>query len=188
MLRRPIACLIAAILLALSWFAWPVAADQRDERLDQLFTRLKTTSDPREAKAVEQIIWHLWMDSDDATVRQLMRDGVTAMSRQQYDVALERFNRIVQHAPDFAEGWNKRATVYYLIGNYPSSVLDIERTLQLEPRHFGALSGLGLIYDAIGRPAAALRSFEAALAINPHLSGARRRVQELRRQLRGRPT
>jgi tetratricopeptide (TPR) repeat protein len=79
-------------------------------------------------------------------------------------------------------------TVHYLMGDYPASVLDIERTLELEPRHFGALSGLGLIYDAIDEPAAALRSFEAAVAINPHLETTRERIRELRRELRERPT
>jgi tetratricopeptide (TPR) repeat protein len=110
------------------------------------------------------------------------------MAAEQLAVALDYFNRMVELAPDFAEAWNKRATVYYLMENYRASVLDIERTLELEPRHFGALSGLGMIYDAIDEPAAALRSFEAAVAINPHLDGPRQRIDLLRRQLRGSPT
>jgi tetratricopeptide (TPR) repeat protein len=110
------------------------------------------------------------------------------MITRQHARALEYFDRLVEHAPGFAEGWNKRATVYYLMENYEASVLDIERTLELEPRHFGALSGLGMIYDAIGEPAAALRSFEAAVAINPHLDGARQRIEALRRELAGSPT
>jgi tetratricopeptide (TPR) repeat protein len=108
------------------------------------------------------------------------------MAAEQLPVALDYFNRLVTLAPDFAEAWNKRATVYYLMGDYRASVLDIERTLELEPRHFGALSGLGLIYDAIEEPAAALRSFEAAVAINPHLDSTRQRIDALRRQLQGR--
>ena len=87
--------------------------------------------------------------------------------------------------PDFAEAWNKRATVHYLMGDYVASVHDIQQTLALERRHFGALSGLGMIYEAIGRPSAALRSFEAALAINPHLDATRQRIEELRRELEG---
>jgi tetratricopeptide (TPR) repeat protein len=110
------------------------------------------------------------------------------MAEGRYPVALDRFDRLVEQVPDFAEGWNKRATVYYLMGNYPASVLDIRRTLELEPRHFGALSGLGLIYDALDDPAAALRSFEAAVAIDPHLETAQERIKELRRQVGGRPT
>ena len=110
------------------------------------------------------------------------------MSQARFPVALERFDRMVEQAPDFAEGWNKRATLHYLMGNFRASVLDIQRTLDLEPRHFGALSGLGLIYDAVDQPAAALRSFEAAFAINPHLRSIEQRIIELRRQLAGRPT
>jgi tetratricopeptide (TPR) repeat protein len=117
-----------------------------------------------------------------------MRQGTVAMSQGQLGRALERFDRIVDLAPEFAEGWNKRATVLYLMGDYQASVLDIQRTLELEPRHFGALSGLGLIYDAIEEPAAALRSFEAALEIHPHLVGTLQRIEELRRQLSGRRT
>jgi tetratricopeptide (TPR) repeat protein len=164
------------------------AADQQDQRLDGLFARLQTTSSRAEAQAAEQQIWQIWIESDDGEANRLMHGGIAAMASRQHALALDFFDRLVERAPGFAEGWNKRATVYYLMGNYRASVLDIERTLELEPRHFGALSGLGLIYDAIEDPAAALRSFEAAVAINPHLAGTRQRIEELRRQLRGSPT
>jgi tetratricopeptide (TPR) repeat protein len=179
-----------AFLTALAWAAllWPGAtiADQNDRRLDGLFEQLHITPDPAEAGAIEQQIWQIWLESDDATVNGLMLQGIAAMSLRQLDLALDRFDRMVEHAPAFAEGWNKRATVYYLMGDFEASVVDIKRTLGLEPRHFGALSGLGLIYDAIDQPRAALRSFEAALRLNPHLEGARDRVEELRRALQGR--
>ena len=164
------------------------AADQQDGRLGDLFARLQTTASRAEAQAAEQQIWQIWVESDDGFANRLMQAGIGAMASQQHALALEYFDRLVAHAPGFAEAWNKRATVHYLLGNYRASVLDIERTLELEPRHFGALSGLGLIYDAIDEPAAALRSFEAAVAINPHLDGTRERIEELRRQLRGSPT
>jgi tetratricopeptide (TPR) repeat protein len=180
-----------AFLMTLAWAAlfWPGAAiaDQNDRRLDGLFERLHTTPDPAEGGAIEEQIWRIWLESDDATVNRLMLEGIAAMNLRQLDLALDRFDRMVEHAPAFAEGWNKRATVYYLMGDFEASVVDIERTLGLEPRHFGALSGLGLIYDAIDQPRAALRSFEAALRLNPHLEGTRDRVEELRRALRGRP-
>jgi tetratricopeptide (TPR) repeat protein len=180
-----------AFLLALAWAAllWSGAAsaDQNDRRLDGLFERLHITADATDAQAIEEQIWQIWLESDDATVNRLMLEGIAAMNLRQLDLALDRFDRMVEHAPAFAEGWNKRATVYYLMGDFEASVVDIERTLGLEPRHFGALSGLGLIYDAIDQPRAALRSFEAALRLNPHLEGTRDRVEELRRALRGRP-
>jgi tetratricopeptide (TPR) repeat protein len=185
------ALLVLGALMVLLWSALgmivPAAADQRDVRLDRLFERLQTTESGTEARAVQQEIWQIWIESDDMLSNRLMRNGMQAMASEQFPLALDYFDRLVEHAPDFAEGWNRRATLHYLMDNYPASVFDIERTLELEPRHFGALSGLGLIYDAIDEPAAALRSFEAALAINPHLEGTRQRIDALRRQLRGRP-
>jgi tetratricopeptide (TPR) repeat protein len=95
---------------------------------------------------------------------------------------------MIDQAPEFAEGWNKRATVYYLMGNWRASVGDIQRTLALEPRHFGALFGLGLIYEELDQPEAALRSFEATLVLNPHSESTRQMIGQLRQQLRGSPT
>jgi tetratricopeptide (TPR) repeat protein len=89
--------------------------------------------------------------------------------------------------PSFAEGWNKRATVYYLMGDFKASVGDIEHTLELEPRHFGALSGLGLIYMNMGKDQAALRAFRKTLEINPHLPAIRERADELAKKLKGEP-
>jgi tetratricopeptide (TPR) repeat protein len=94
------------------------------------------------------------------------------------------FDRVVTTLPDFAEGWNKRATVHYLNEDYTASVIDIERTLVLEPRHFGAISGMGLIFMARGDEAGALRAFEEVLKIHPHARGAKARVEELRKKLR----
>jgi tetratricopeptide (TPR) repeat protein len=188
MLRNLLA-LTAAVSLAQAGMApGALRADQRDTRLGPLFARLQTTTSASEAESIESRIWRIWGESDNAAVAPLMREGVVAMAEGRYPVALDRFDRLVEQVPDFAEGWNKRATVYYLMGNYPASVLDIRRTLELEPRHFGALSGLGLIYDALDDPAAALRSFEAAVAIDPHLETAQERIKELRRQVGGRPT
>jgi tetratricopeptide (TPR) repeat protein len=110
------------------------------------------------------------------------------MQRQDLDAALDRFDQMVKYAPDFAEGWNKRATVYYMRGEYPESVADIERVLELEPRHFGALSGLGMIYEELDRKEQALRAFEAALQANPFLPGAKQQIEILKKQIKGSPT
>jgi tetratricopeptide (TPR) repeat protein len=183
--RVPVALLALALIGALPAGA---RADQRDARLDNLFARLQSTPSGNEAQAIEQRIWRIWSEAGDPQVALLLQEGMLAMSQARYPVALELFDRMVAQAPDFAEGWNKRATLHYLMGNYSASVRDIQRTLDLEPRHFGALSGLGLIYDAVEEPAAALRSFEAAFEINPHLQSIEQRIVELRRQLAGRPT
>ena len=103
-----------------------------------------------------------------------------------YERSLAIFNRIIAKAPDFAEGWNKRATVLYLLGDLEGSVRDIEATLALEPRHFGALAGLGLIYRAIEKPESALKAFEKVLEINPQSLGTHLQVKQLRKELKGR--
>jgi tetratricopeptide (TPR) repeat protein len=162
-------------------------SDQRDARLDPLFARLQSTASDTEAQAIERRIWLIWSESAESRLDALMQEGVVAMAQRRLRAALERFDRMVEQAPDFAEAWNKRATVHFLMGDYRVSVRDIQRTLDLEPRHFGALSGLGLIYDALEQPAAALRSFEAAVAINPHLGSTRARIEQLRRELGGSP-
>ncbi|MEZ5931386.1 MAG: tetratricopeptide repeat protein [Alphaproteobacteria bacterium] len=163
----------------------PALADQNDSRLDALFERLKETDDPADAAGLQQRIWQIWIESDDAASSQLMRRGMTAMASGEHETALDAFDALVAQAPDFAEAWNKRATVYYLLGRLDESVSDIQQTLKLEPRHFGALSGLALIYDAIDNPDAAIRSLEAALAINPHLQGSQERIRQLREKQRG---
>ena len=129
---------------------FPVLADQRDERLPGLFDRLKASSSASEAKALEAVIWQIWSDGGDGETNTLMRRGVAAMAEDDQIQALAVFNEMVRRRPDFAEGWNKRATVYFLVGDFTSSVSDIEKTLELEPRHFGALTGTGLVLEREG--------------------------------------
>ncbi len=185
---RPRLRVIAALLVLGLLAPAGALADQNDPRLERLFTRLHATTSRAEARSIEQEIWRVWHRAADPAVNRLMAEGVRAMARRDLAQALARFDRLVAQAPDFAEAWNRRATVHYMMGDYRASVADIQRTLTLEPRHFGALSGLGLIYDGIERPGAALRSYEAALEINPHLEGTRERIEELRRKVQGRAT
>lgn len=185
-MRRAGFWLLTSLALLLCYGAMdPASADQRDGRLDDLFERLQETSDPVDAAGLQQRIWQIWIESEDSASSQLMRRGMSAMASGDHDVALEAFDSLVEQAPDFAEAWNKRATVYYLLGRLDESVQDIQQTLELEPRHFGALSGLSLIYDAVEQPEAAIRSLEAALEINPHLQGSQERIDELRDKLKG---
>jgi tetratricopeptide (TPR) repeat protein len=173
----------AAALLAATQ---PAAADQNDSRLDALFSRLLAAPGPGEAQRVEGEIWQLWSQSDDGAVRGLMQDGAAAMTRGDYPHALAKFDQMVIVAPDFAEGWNKRATVHYLLGNYGQSLADIAKTLDLEPRHFGALSGRGLVYVQLEDERRALKAFEGALAIHPNLTSAAANAEQLRKILRDR--
>lgn len=166
-------------------FAAPGAhADQNDPRLDALFSRLHDAEDAEQARGIEQSIWRIWMDSGREDVNALMQQGVQQMTDRDLVEALATFDRVVEMAPKFAEGWNKRATVYYLMDELSASMRDIERTLALEPRHFGAISGMGLIFLERGDEAGALKAFEAVLKIHPHAPGARAQVKRLREQLR----
>jgi len=180
--------LISVLVLVAAMFFAPVAeARQNDSRLDTLFARLQVTHDASEAAGIEAMIWAIWTAADDAALDQLMTAGIGAMNAGRFAFALERFNAIIEVDPDFAEGWNKRATLYYLMGNYDDSIADVERTLALEPRHFGALSGMGLIYTALDDAEAALAWFEQAIEVNPHMPGITLRAEFLRKMLKGEP-
>ena len=155
-------------------------AGQDDPRLDVLFAELKSAKTMADVAGIEAQIWYLWSLSNDAAVDRILAGGTAAMARRQFTAALTSFNTVIEMKPDFAEGWNKRATLYYLTGEFDRSIADVERTLALEPRHFGALSGLGLINMALERPAEALAAFEAALAVHPHMPNAKNMIKRLR--------
>jgi tetratricopeptide (TPR) repeat protein len=176
---------ISAIALALCVLGAqsPASADQRDPRLAYLFDQLRLAPDPQVANVVAHNIWSIWGQADDGAVQLLLQDGMSAMARRDLRGALAKFNQIIAIAPAFAEGWNKRATVHYLLGSYKESLADIERTLALEPRHFGALSGRGLVYMELEDEDLALESFEQALEVYPLLPGAARNAEILRGRL-----
>ncbi len=155
-------------------------ADQTDQRLADLFSRLQTTDDANDANVAASLIWTIWHQSDDDRINELMRQGLAQMSTRQYTDAVATFSEMIDLDARFAEAWNKRATVHYLMGDYGASVKDIDRTLELEPRHFGALSGLGLIMVAMENEEAAIAAFEATLAVNPFAAGAEQNLQALR--------
>jgi len=179
-----IARMRTALVLAIGLFAAGFAvASQDDQRLPGLFERLKTTRSAGEAEAVQQTIWAVWMESTNAEVNLLMLEGIDAMGQGDLKRALGAFDSMVDVAPQFAEGWNKRATVEFLMNDYKASVADIQKTLALEPHNWGALSGLGQIYVALGDDEAALRAFKRALAINPHLASVKAKVHELEAKL-----
>lgn len=174
------------VAIALIWCG-PLRAAQDDPALPALFERLAAAGDVAAARELEAQIWSTWGEIDDREAAALMAAGEREMASRAWPSALQTFDQLISLRPDFAEAWNKRATLHYLMGNYRLSVLDIQRTLALEPRHFGALSGLGLIFIVTEQPEPALRSFEAALAIHPYLPGARTHIEALRQQLRGEP-
>ena len=167
-------------------FGQPVLSGQNDPRLDDLFVTLKAASSEEHAATIETRIWALWTASGIDDIDRLMALGLAAMGIRNFSTADAVFTTIVEKAPRFAEGWNKRATLYYLMGALDKSAADVEKTLSLEPRHFGALSGLGLIHLAREDENAALEAFERGLAIHPHLAGATTYIRKLKLKLRGR--
>ncbi len=169
--------IIAVLLLLVYSLASP--ADQNDPALDRLFERLTITTSEEEASNITREIWQRWTANDDPEVSQLMQTGIRALNYSTYRRALQSFDRVIEMAPEFAEGWNKRATLYYHIKEYRRSIDDIKETLRLEPRHFGAWSGLGLVSIAQENYSGALAAFKKALSINPHIANIRRYVQKL---------
>ena len=161
-------------------------AGQNDPRLDELFRALKAAPSEAASAPIESRIWALWSRSGIEDIDRLMALGIQAMTIRDYPTANAIFTTIVEKAPNFAEGWNKRATLYYLMGAVRKSAADAEKTLALEPRHFGALSGLGLIRLAEEDEKAALEAFQRGLAIHPHLAGATTYIRKLKLKLLGR--
>ena len=151
----------------------------REARLDELFRTLLSAQDEKTAKAAENGIIELWNESGSDTVDLLMKWTIEAIDAENYPLALDFLDRITSLKPDYAEGWNKRATVYFLTEDYAKSIADIERVLALEPRHFGALSGLGTILREIGEKKWAAEAYQRALTVDPHLDNVRKALDEL---------
>jgi tetratricopeptide (TPR) repeat protein len=158
-------------------------ARQRQEVLDRLFGRLRSAKSEEEAKIVEQSIWQMWMRSDSPTAELLLQQAVKSMNARRYDKALDILDVVVDQAPKFAEAWNKRATVNYLLGRLDQSLADIDVVLELEPRHFGALSGLGMIRRDRGDSRGALDAFREALGIHPNMANVRESVKSLENEV-----
>ena len=163
------------------------AADQRDPDLDGLFSELQRVTSDAAAKDVVAEIWQRWTAfEDDPRATSLMAIGIRQMNLGQLRNAERIFTEIISAHPTQAEAWNKRATVRFMRGDDKGSRSDIARVIDLEPRHFGALSGLGMINMRSGDLPAALQAFEAAVRVNPHMDQAEAMIRELRAILRGR--
>jgi len=164
----------------------PKVGTDRTKGLDFLFGALKAAPDEASAKHVEARIWALWMQTPSDTAALLMSRAKTAMDAQKMDVALKLLDSVIKLRPDYTEAWNRRATLYYLKNDYVNSMQDIQQVLVREPRHFGALAGLGMIMQDIGDDKRALEAFRKALAVNPHLEKVPEIVKSLTEKVEGR--
>ena len=149
-------------------FASKIAlADQNDPRLNNLFKKLNETENQDEIRDLISDIWNIWYEVDDPKVIEYFEKGIQAMNLRNYPLAIRFFNNLIEEDPNFAEGWNKRATVHFMMGNFDQSMQDIIKTLELEPRHFGALDGMGLIFIHQGQFQQAIDVYEKMLEIFP---------------------
>ena len=201
-----------ARIAAAVWLACvaPAAAAPRDDALQALEDRddvggrrqaVRTLSDagtmadvPRLVKALrdpdyavrvlaDRALWEIWSRSGNQDIARLFETGTHALTEGRWDDAVAAFTTIIGRDPDFAEGWNKRATAYYLKGDYAKSLADCDEVIKRNPLHYGALSGYGMIYVQLDQPARALEYFERALAVNPNMDGVRNAVENLRELL-----
>ncbi|MDB5363747.1 MAG: hypothetical protein JWO51_5044 [Rhodospirillales bacterium] len=177
----------ASVLTLVRCLAGGNPLDTRDAVLREAFLQLRQTSSAIEADRLDQMIWQRWGDAGTRQARQLLSEASKALALGDVAPAMLLLNRAVALDPGFAEAWNRRATVLFMNGRHLQSIADIEHVLVLEPRHYGALAGLGQILLRLEEPEGALIAFEAALAINPHLDRIRRLAIQLRRTERPTP-
>lgn len=185
------ALLLTALLFGAPSYAQtagPAASGETAETgstLDQLFGDLKRERNERAAERIAQKIWAEWFKSGSASIDLMMSWSQDAIKEKKYGVALDFLDQIVTLQPQFAEGWNRRATLHFMMNEYDKSLADIRRTLALEPRHFGALSGWGMILKNTGQKAQALKVFMQALEFYPMMRNAQSEVAELTDELAG---
>jgi tetratricopeptide (TPR) repeat protein len=179
--------LLILILAAFGMMATAASAETDHERLDNLFATLKAAPDHAAADAVASQIKRIWMHSGSDTADLLLERADTALAHQDIPLSIELLDRLVVLAPDWAEAWNRRATLFYLMDDYPRAMSDIAETLKREPRHYGAIAGMGLIFMQRGNKKLAYEAFERVLAIYPQLETAQKAVQELRTEIEGLP-
>jgi tetratricopeptide (TPR) repeat protein len=164
----------------------PKAGTDKTQGLDFLFGALKAAPDEASAKHVEARIWAIWLHTPSDTTMLLMTRAKAALDAKNIDVAIKLLDAVVKLHPEYLEGWNRRATLYYMKNDYTRSLQDIEQVLAREPRHFGALAGLGMIMQDLGDEKRALDAYRRALAVNPHLEKLPELVKTLSEKVEGR--
>ena len=163
-----------------------VPRGDRIKNLDFLFEALKAAPDADSAKLVEGRIWSLWLASGSDTTDLLMTRVKTAQDAKDTKLAIRLLDAVVEMRPDYIEAWNRRATLHFANKDYGKSAADIRQVLAREPRHFGALTGLGVIMQEFGQEKLALEAFRRALAVNPHLQKVPDFVKTLTEKVEGR--
>lgn len=167
----------------------PSPADEKAERdalIDTLLEKLTTVQTEDAGRELERTIQSLWLSSGSPSIDLLMRRGLDALAENDIDRAYFYFDEVVTFAPAFAEGWHRRAAIHYVREDYPAALKDLEQTLRLEPRHFEALAGLGVILEDLGDRKGALDAYRRALTLNPWLRSGKARIAPLQLEVEGR--
>ena len=160
--------LIMALLFGSgAWAVQPGLGFGENDRLDELFAEMQSTAGDDAASAEREAL-RIFRQSGSAAMDLLLARGFAAMEAEDYAMAVWHFSALIDHAPEFAEGYNARASAFFLLGKYGEAMADIETALVLNPRHFGALAGMGVIQEELAHPENALQAYKAALALNPH--------------------
>jgi tetratricopeptide (TPR) repeat protein len=170
---------IAVLLLALFAGLVSAVAGPSQAELDTLFAKLRDPASGSKVLSIEPQIWDTWMHLGTDAENEQLAKATSSMNIGAFELAEKQFTTMLATSPNFAEVWNKRATLYFLMGRMEDSLKDIDKTLDLEPRHFGALSGRGMIYQKLGKNPEALAAFKEALSMNPNMVGAKLAVQQL---------
>ena len=170
--------------LVVSWRERQASVPAHD-RLDRLFQRLQTPPPVDNAYEIEDEIWDIWIAGNERSGKHIMNEAIAAMAQKQYAAAEQRLDRLIAAYPDWAEAWNKRATLYFLQGRECESLSDVRRTLELEPRHFGAIAGFAQICIRNGDHRSAIIAMDVALQINPHLRALKAALQGMHEDGKG---
>lgn len=157
----------------------------RASELDQLYQRLAASSDDAETAALAQKIDRLHLQTDSPTGELLMTRAIAAMQSANFEVSAALLDAVIKSQPLWAEAWNKRATLRYMAGDPQGSMADIAQTLKLEPRHYGALSGMGMILEQAGMREEALKAYERTLALAPQMGAAKQAAERLKAAIAG---
>ena len=162
--------MLARTLIVFLLFAFSIKADQNDARLENLFDILSKTESDIQINEVTSNIWDIWHETNDPSIEADFYRGLESMRTGDLIMSVAFFTRVIDKNPNFAEGWNKRATVYYMLGKFDASMMDIHETLKLEPRHFGAMDGMGLIFIHLEQFDKAIDIYDQMLKIFPNNS------------------
>ena len=171
--------MLSRTLTVFLFFAFSLKADQNDSRLDHLFNLLLEADSEIAINRITSNIWDIWYETNDPKIEADFFRGMESVRTGDLLMSVAFFTRVIKKNPTFAEGWNKRATVYFMLGKFDKSMIDIVETLELEPRHFGAMDGMGLIFIQIQKFEKALDIYDQMLKIFPNSPATKEKKERM---------